>query len=50
MSFDYDGGGVGKGGKVTMTADDKTIAEGRIENTIPFRITGRLRLHKVHKA
>ena len=39
MSFDYDGGGIGKGGKVTMTADDKTIAEGRIENTIPFRIS-----------
>ena len=39
VSFDYDGEGVGKGGKVTMTADDKTIAEGRIENTIPFRIS-----------
>ncbi len=31
VSFDYDGGGVGKGGKVTISADDKTIAEGRIE-------------------
>ena len=39
MSFEYDGGGVGKGGKVTMTADDKTIAEGRIDNTIPFRVS-----------
>jgi arylsulfatase len=39
MSFDYDGGGVGKGGKVTMTADDKTIAEGRLENTLPFRVS-----------
>jgi arylsulfatase len=39
LSFDYDGGGIGKGGKVTMTADDKTIAEGRIDNTIPFRIS-----------
>lgn len=38
-TFDYDGGGVGKGGKVTMTADDQTIAEGRIENTIPFRVS-----------
>ena len=30
---------MGKGGKVTMTADDKTIAEGRIDNTIPFRVS-----------
>ena len=39
MSFDYDGGGIGKGGKVTMTADEKTIAEGRLEHTIPFRVS-----------
>ena len=39
VSFDYDGGGVGKGGKVTISVDDKPIAEGRIERTIPFRIS-----------
>jgi arylsulfatase len=39
MSFDYDGGGLGKGGKVTMTVDDKTVADGRVERTIPFRIS-----------
>lgn len=39
VSFDHDGGGVGKGGKVTISADDKPIAEGRIERTIPFRIS-----------
>jgi arylsulfatase len=39
VSFDYDGGGVGKGGKVTLSVDDKPIAEGRIERTIPFRIS-----------
>ena len=30
---------VGKGGKVTISVDDKPIAEGRIERTIPFRIS-----------
>ena len=44
VSFDYDGGGIGKGGKVTMTVGEKaigekSIAEGRIERTIPFRIS-----------
>ncbi len=39
VSFDYDGGGVGKGGKVTISVGDKPIAEGRIERTIPFRIS-----------
>ena len=39
VSFDYDGGGVGKGGKVTMSVDDKPVAEGRIEHTVPFRVS-----------
>jgi arylsulfatase len=39
VSFDYDGGGVGKGGKVTISVGDNPIAEGRIERTIPFRIS-----------
>ena len=39
MSFDYDGDGIGKGGKVTISVDDKPIAEGRVEHTIPFRVS-----------
>ena len=31
--FHYDGGGMGKGGTVTLFAGDKKIAEGRIEKT-----------------
>ncbi len=34
--FDYDGGGLGKGGNVTMFIDDEQVAEGRIEQTVPF--------------
>jgi arylsulfatase len=35
----YDGGGLGKGGTATMTVDGKPVAKGRIERTIPFRIS-----------
>jgi len=37
ISFDfvYDGGGLGKGGKATLTVDGKTVGEGRIEKTSP---------------
>ena len=34
--FAYDGGGVGKGGTVTLYAGDAQIGEGRVERTIPF--------------
>jgi hypothetical protein len=34
--FDYDGGGLGKGGKMTISIDGKKVAQGRIENTVPF--------------
>ncbi|HEX4999985.1 MAG TPA: arylsulfatase [Terriglobia bacterium] len=34
--FDYDGGGLGKGGKMTISVDDKPVANGRIEKTVPF--------------
>lgn len=37
--FAYDGGGMGKGGKLTITANGKTIAEGRIERTTPVRMS-----------
>jgi arylsulfatase A-like enzyme len=33
MNFDYDGGGVGKGGTATILVNDKNVATGRIEHT-----------------
>jgi arylsulfatase len=35
FDFVYDGGGLGKGGKGTLTVDGKTVSEGRIEKTSP---------------
>ncbi|ANJ25659.1 arylsulfatase [Agromyces aureus] len=37
--FDYDGGGLAKGGTVTLFADGARIGEGRVEKTIPFQFT-----------
>jgi arylsulfatase A-like enzyme len=34
--FDYDGGGLGKGGGVRLTVDGTDVAAGRIERTVPF--------------
>jgi arylsulfatase A-like enzyme len=39
VDFAYDGGGVGKGGKITMLANGKKIAEGRLEKTIPIQFS-----------
>jgi arylsulfatase A-like enzyme len=39
VDFKYDGGGLGKGATATINVDDKPIAEGRIERTIPFRVS-----------
>jgi arylsulfatase len=39
FEFDYDGGGIGKGGKGTLSVDGKTVGEGRIEKTAPFRFS-----------
>ena len=39
LRFAYDGGGIGKGGKATLEVDGKPVAEGRIERTIPIRVT-----------
>ena len=36
LSFDYDGGGLGKGGNATLGVDGTTVAAGRVENTVPF--------------
>jgi arylsulfatase len=39
VDFKYDGGGAGKGGAIALTADGKTIAEGRLEKTIPVQFS-----------
>jgi arylsulfatase A-like enzyme len=36
FDFAYDGGGIGKGGKGTLTVDGKKAAEGRIAQTTPI--------------
>ena len=35
MRFDYDGGGAGKGGTVSLTCDGDPIGTGRIDRTVP---------------
>jgi arylsulfatase A-like enzyme len=39
LDFTYDGGGLGKPGTAKLIVDGKQVAEGRIERTIPFRIS-----------
>ncbi|MBX3223821.1 MAG: arylsulfatase [Labilithrix sp.] len=39
VQFDYDGGGVGKGGTATLFVDDKQVGKGRIARTIPTRFS-----------
>jgi arylsulfatase len=39
MNFTYDGGGMGKGGAVSITANGKEVAQGRIGRTVPFRFS-----------
>ena len=39
MDFAYDGGGPGKGGTATLSVDGKAVAKGRIEKTVPIRIS-----------
>jgi arylsulfatase A-like enzyme len=36
LDFDYDGGGVGKGGTAKLSVNGKNVAEGRIEKTQPL--------------
>ena len=36
MNFDYDGGGIGKGGTATLLVDGEKVASGRIERTQPI--------------
>ena len=39
VNFAYDGGGLGKGGTITMTANGNKIAEGRLERTVPVQFS-----------
>jgi arylsulfatase A-like enzyme len=39
VDFKYDGGGVGKGGSLKMTANGKLVAEGRLKRTIPAQFS-----------
>ena len=36
MEFAYDGGGMGKGGTVTLYTDESPVGEGRVEATVPI--------------
>jgi arylsulfatase len=37
VDFNYDGGGIGKGGTAVLLINDKKVGEGRIEKTCPSR-------------
>jgi arylsulfatase A-like enzyme len=39
VDFKYDGGGIGRGGLVTLAVDGKEVANGRLTRTIPFRVS-----------
>jgi hypothetical protein len=39
MDFKYDGGGLSKGGLVTLYLNDKKVGEGRVEKTVPARFS-----------
>jgi arylsulfatase len=40
MEFRYDGGGLGKGGVVSLYTDGKKDGEGRLERTVPLAFSG----------
>ena len=39
VDFNYDGGGVGKGGQATLTVDGKEVASEKLSQTIAFRMS-----------
>lgn len=39
VDFAYDGGGMGKGGVITLTANGAKVAEGRLERTVPIQFS-----------
>jgi arylsulfatase len=44
MEFAYDGGGLGKGGLVSLYVDSRKVAEGRVEGTVPVAFAGDARM------
>ncbi len=40
MEFDYDGGGLAKGGTVSLYLDGEKTGEGRVEGTVPMLFSG----------
>jgi hypothetical protein len=40
MEFDYDGGGLAKGGTVSLYLDGDKTGEGRVEGTVPMLFSG----------
>jgi arylsulfatase A-like enzyme len=40
MEFAYDGGGLGKGGAVTLFVDGEPVGQGRVEATVPMLFSG----------
>jgi arylsulfatase len=40
LEFAYDGGGIGKGGMVTLYIDGQPVGNGRIAQTEPFPFSG----------
>jgi arylsulfatase A-like enzyme len=40
MEFKYDGGGLAKGGGVTLYVDGKSVGQGRVERTVPMAFSG----------
>src|SRR4029453_5907792 len=40
MEFAYDGGGLAKGGTVTLYVDGDEVGEGRVEGTVPRSFSG----------
>jgi len=39
LDFQYDGGGIGRGGTATLSADGRQIAQGRVDRTVPVRFS-----------
>jgi arylsulfatase len=39
FDFRYDGGGIGRGGTGTISVDGTSVAQGRIDRTVPFRFS-----------
>ncbi len=39
VDFSFDGGGMGQGGEAVLSVDGNSVAKGRIEHTIPVRIS-----------